>query len=143
MKKTALFLCLALICTFAACGGKDDSVEMKVNFVRDYAKGMETAKQEGKPVMLVFDADWCTWCKKLKKDVFSKDDVGKESQGLVNILVDIDKNPATAKKYNVRGVPSIFFMNPKGDLVMPYQGPREPESVIKVMAGFKRKFGKG
>ncbi len=142
MKKIAIIIALVVFAALSACGEKEEAVSLKVNFIRDYAKGMTIAGEQNKPVMLVFDATWCGWCKKLKKDVFSKEQVGEASKRMVNILVDIDQDQATANKYNVRGVPAVFFMSPDGSQVMPYQGPRDSASFIKIMNSFADKFGK-
>ena len=55
--------------------------------------------------ILKFQADWCQPCKMLTnvlKDI--KTDVEIE-------VIDIDQNPEMAKKYNIRGVPTLVKLN--------------------------------
>ncbi len=59
------------------------------------------------PVLVDFYADWCGPCKVLApvlKQV--KENLGNN---IKIIKIDVDKNPALANKYNVRGVPTLIL----------------------------------
>ena len=112
------FVLLAATCSFAlaASGWEDDFEAAKV-----------TAAKEKKPILLDFTgSDWCGWCIKLDKEVFSKKefkDYAKENL----ILVSLDfphearqskklkeQNEALSKKYNVEGFPTIILVDAEG-----------------------------
>jgi len=64
------------------------------------------------PVIVDFYADWCGPCK-MMAPIF--DDLARERRGEVLVAkVDTDRNPASAGKFGVRGIPTlIVFRNGK------------------------------
>ncbi len=97
----------------------------------DFAKASAKAKAEGKYMLINFSgSDWCGWCVKLDKEVFSKGtfkDYAKDN--LVLVLADFPRdkskqseklqkqNEALKNKYNVGGFPTVFILSPDGKLV--------------------------
>jgi len=75
------------------------------------------AKQKQQVVMVDFYTDWCTWCKKLDKDTYTDAAVVSASRELVAVKVNAEKEgTAAARKYNVRGYPTIVFLNGNGEV---------------------------
>ena len=79
---------------------------------------IETARTEGKPVLIKFTADWCLSCQAVEKIVYSRKDVAKliEEKGVLAIKADTTTKdlPATfalKSVYNEPGVPvSMLFV---------------------------------
>jgi thiol:disulfide interchange protein DsbD len=80
---------------------------------------IQLAKSEGKPAIIDFSADWCLPCKELDILTFSVPEVVEKAEGFVTIKADLTRgNSPVAKnlreKYEVRGVPTVIFLNPNG-----------------------------
>lgn len=97
-------------------------------------EGLQTAGNENKPMMVDFTAGWCGWCKKLDKDVFANPEVIEISKGFVNVKVNTDKYPADARKYSVRGLPTILFLDSEGKVIEQIIGYRGSDYFVSVMS---------
>ena len=65
----------------------------------------EVLKSE-QPVLVDFWAAWCGPCKAIAPTV---DAVATSYQGKAKIMkMDVDKNPSTPMRYNVRGIPTLL-----------------------------------
>lgn len=58
------------------------------------------------PVVIDFFADWCGPCKALMPIV---EELASEKVDVKFVKVNVDKSPAIAQKYNIRGVPTIMI----------------------------------
>lgn len=82
--------------------------------------------QKNDTMVLVFSAEWCGPCKMM---VPMWDDISEKNDGLVIGKINVDNNMLLKEKYNVSGVPSIFFI--KNGIVVDRQNGASPKSVIQ------------
>jgi len=79
------------------------------------------AQKEGKPVFLDFYADWCGACHELADKTFSTDEFKQISKlyTLVrfNATEDNEEIQKVLKKYDVKGLPTVIFINRNGDVL--------------------------
>ncbi|MEI8108191.1 MAG: thioredoxin family protein [Verrucomicrobiota bacterium] len=96
----------------------------------DYDKALAEAKAEKKIVLLDFTgSDWCGWCIKLDKEVFSQPEFKSYAKANL-VLVEVDfpqgkalsdkvkaQNDKLSKQFAVRGYPTIIALNSEGKQV--------------------------
>ena len=101
----------------------------------DWSNNLETAikdsKKSGRPIMLVFTgSDWCLWCQKLDRDIFSTPEFSRWSEKLIKMEVDFPQSESLPKKItdrnqwlleryekHVESYPTILFINAKGKVL--------------------------
>ncbi len=93
-------------------------------------KAVTESKKTGKPILADFTgSDWCGWCIRLNKEVFSKTVFKKWAKKNV-VLLELDypnskpqspaikkQNKALAAKYKISGFPTILLLGAKGDVL--------------------------
>lgn len=78
---------------------------------------MEKAKLENKIIFLDFYADWCGPCKQMDREVFQDKRIGEFfNENFINFKVDGErgKGRELANLYDVKGYPTVVFIDPKG-----------------------------
>lgn len=92
---------------------------------------LKHAKKQEKVVMVDFTATWCGPCKMLDKNTFSQKNVQSWlKKNTVAIKIDVDKNRDLAKKYKIRGIPCMVFVDPEGEEVGRVVGYRNADGFL-------------
>ena len=119
MKKIVVGLLAGLALLRAGAG--------EVAWQTDLPKAQAQAKLEKKMVLMDFTgSDWCGWCIRLHKEVFSKPAFAEYARkNLVAVEVDFPRkkqldpaqkkaNDALARKYKIEGYPTIIVLDGDG-----------------------------
>ena len=97
----------------------------------DFAKASAKAKAEGKHILIDFSgSDWCGWCVKLDKEVFSQEAFKTYAKdNLVLVLADFPRdaskqsaelkkqNEILKEKFGIKGFPTVYVLSPEGETV--------------------------
>ena len=100
-------------------------------FTDNYDEALAEAGKSGKLVYACFSgSDWCGWCKRLDKEVFSKEKFLKGvKDDFVLLYVDSpsdkellserakEANPKLVEKYGIQGFPTALILDAEGKIV--------------------------
>jgi thioredoxin-related protein len=99
-----------------------------------YAEGRQRGEAENKKVFLVFNADWCRYCLKMEKETFRHPTVvAYVNRNFIPVTVNSDKQQDIAAQYNVRGLPSTWFISEKGDRIGNRPGYIPADEMLKIL----------
>src|SRR2546428_752443 len=114
MKRLITLLASLVLASMAGAAGD-------LNWEHNYDDALQKAKKEKKLVMVDVYTDWCGWCKKLDKDVYSNADVKtKLAEKFVALKINPEKsrkNAELAQSFGTRGFPHIVFVDAEGKKV--------------------------
>jgi protein disulfide-isomerase len=141
VKIPRFFLVAAAVSLFFAAFARAES-----DWLHDYNKAQEEAKTNHKLLFLNFTgSDWCGWCIRLDKDIFSQPKFKDYAHDNL-VLVELDfprrksqpteerkQNMQLAQQYEVLGFPTIVVLNSNGQKVWKFDGyfPGGPEAFIE------------
>jgi thioredoxin-related protein len=145
MKTRSLLTFVAVLGAFLAA---DAATSTPRGFTDDLDAAMKRAATSGRKIVTVFSgSDWCGWCKRLEKEVFSQDAFLKEATNAYE-LVYID-NPADQKvlsetgrknnrrlteKYGIKGFPTVLVLDAEGKSVAKFgYEPGGPEKYLAML----------
>lgn len=93
-----------------------------------FLAALATAKEERKPIVLDFSAEWCAPCQQMIRNVFPDPRVARLLEGFVFLTIDTDEYPALAKRFRVLGMPDIRILSPDGKEVRQLLGFQDAET---------------
>ena len=128
-------LSFALIIAFCLSIGlfADTSATEGINW-HSYEEGLAVSKVEKKKVFLHFYADWCVYCGKMARETFQNSAVVSYlNNHFIAVRVDTDKEPDTAMKYGVTGLPSTWFLTRMGEAIGAVPGFIPPDALLPML----------
>lgn len=100
-------------------GGHSEAIANPA-WIASETQGLELARNQSKPMLIDFGAEWCVACKELEKFTFSDPRVIEQSKAFVAVRVDATKSTpevqALMKKYGILGLPWVAFVDPDGTI---------------------------
>ena len=124
--KRILLLILALAAFSVALSSPGAAREREIWLT--WNEGLRRASASRRPVLVDVYTDWCGWCKRMERDVYSRSDVREYlSRKFVTVKLNAE-SPASGKyegrtltsrdiaaRFRVSGYPTTVFLRPGGD----------------------------
>nr|NJM04438.1 thioredoxin fold domain-containing protein [Desulfobacula sp.] len=121
-----LFLDLSLVSFTKASAFKD----IHIPWIEDHDTGLETARLQEKPAVLVLYADWCQWCKKLFDETFQDPRIKLLKDEFVWVKANSDLDKGLKSFYKQAGFPMLVFLDDKGNMVKKLEGFKDADSLL-------------
>ena len=118
-------------------------------WIEDFEAAKKEAAASGKYVLLAFSgSDWCGWCVKLEKEVFSQNEFVRDAQkSFVLTMIDNPRdksilskvaerqNKELTEKFNVRGFPCAVLCDAEGTEIKRFGGYRKggPSAYLEML----------
>ncbi|CAG9766876.1 unnamed protein product [Ceutorhynchus assimilis] len=110
---------------------EDDSARDVVH-IPDPSTLVKFLRKEGKPILIMFYAPWCGYCKTLKPEYSSAATDLKDHSVLAAVDVNRPENAVLRSQYNISGFPTLlYFIN--GSLKYTYEGDNKRASLVQFM----------
>jgi len=104
----------------------------------DFGSGLERARDEGKPMLVNFEVDWCGYCRKMSRTTWKHPGVVERLGDMVSVRVNaeetVERNGFTGKdlasRYGVTGFPTLMLIDVDGRVLNATGGYQEPRQLL-------------
>jgi thiol:disulfide interchange protein len=118
---------------------KDASPQVTLTWQTSLAQGQTQAKDEHKYVLADVYTDWCGWCKRLDRDVFTNAKLVHYLQnGFICVKVNAEdpkEGKAVADLHKVTGYPCALVFSPDGKLIGRIEGYQAARAYMSTLKG--------
>lgn len=130
VRKSA-FICLLvpMVLLIGSVAVEGQQTEQKIEWI-SMKKAQDLARQNNKKVLIFAEAQWCTYCRKMDREVFPEQTIiDTINKYYYAVRVDIESDNAIefngqkmtesqfGYRYRVRSTPTTFFVKPDGEII--------------------------
>ena len=127
--------CCAVSSAAAPYTGKATLQTKGVQWEKSLDAAHQKAVQSNKPILIVFEASWCRYCKKLKKETINHPKMSHYiNQTFIPVQLDLDHDKRIAKILGVKKLPCTIILSPEADLLGKYVGFEKPVTYFDKIA---------
>lgn len=112
-----------------------------VRWQKDLKSAHKVAVAEGKPILIVFGAEWCTYCHKLEKQVIDQPETAAYiNENFVAVHLDADHEKKVVDILEVDSLPCTVVLSPNADLLGRFEGYADARKYTANLAKSERAF---
>lgn len=108
-----------------------------LKWMTDEAQAVQKARNEGKPLLIDFSADWCVPCKQMEAKTFPDEAVRRELTRFVLLRIDCSEETAHTQamqaKYQSTSLPSVLVFDRLGKRTGWFREYTPPEALLPIL----------
>ncbi len=108
-------------------------------WVKDIDTAFEMAQKEQKAVMVLVEGENCRWCKKMKHRTLGDENVQKKLKSYITVKVMRENEDDVKDLPIIHGVPSIFFITPRKEVIESVVGYFNVEDFLSYISDVEKK----
>lgn len=110
-----------------------------VTWEHDLRAGYQTALREKKPLLLVFGADWCHFCKKLEQETLGHPALARYiNTTYVAVHLDFDKDERVREILEVEKLPCTILLTTNAEVLDRFEGFLPPSEMYRKLAAARQ-----
>jgi thioredoxin-related protein len=107
---------------------------VQINWQKDIFAAHKVSLKTGKPMLFVFGADWCSYCKKLEEYTLSHPEMTQYvNSSFVPVHLDFDRDKRLADILKIDKIPCTVVLSPHADLLSKQFGYLKPVAYHEVL----------
>lgn len=127
-------LAALLLALPVAAAGEEDEEKIKSITWLGYNEALSQGRDFDTPVFIHFTAPWCKWCKKMQAETYTDPKVIRfMAENFAAVMVDTEKLPSLARKYQVESLPTLWFLDSQGKALTRIEGYVGPDKLLRVL----------
>lgn len=104
---------------------------LEIDWMENHDKALVLAKKNGKPVVLVLYAEWCTWCKRYLSETLQDTRIRMLKDAFVWVKINSDVELEYKDFYEVKGFPMTVLLNPEGGVIKKLEGYKDAATLMR------------
>lgn len=105
--------------------------------IMKYGDALKLAQATDRKIFVLFTADWCHWCTKLKNETLADPRVKDALKNHIICYVNTDQEREIARRFAVAGLPSYFVIDKKETVEKRGSGMKTSDEFIRWLIGSK------
>ncbi|MGB1037629.1 MAG: thioredoxin family protein [Bacteroidia bacterium] len=111
----------------------ETSASIEWQSTKSMSHALELAKESGKPILIDVSTDWCGYCKKMKKNVYTDAAViSKVTSDYIPLALNGEKGEGIAfvKQHRISGYPTQIILDKDGKVINRHVGYTNAEGFL-------------
>lgn len=130
-----LHLCIVLMAAMAGCRSE---TRAEIPWKKSYPLALESAIQEGRPILIYWNADWCAICRRIEQESFTRPEIAGAMANFVPVAINVDADKALSAKYGVEALPMLMLLDTRGEVAGQVMGYLNYDDLLALLNNWAR-----